>query len=96
MFENVPLELYSARYPPYLKLWRTFYTPIPFQNVRFKVVGVSLLIITWVSALFSFQLNFRPAAATPGYVILFYPGRRETCHEKPYGKSKVHYLIFIA
>lgn len=40
---------------------------------------------------------FRPAAATPGYVvILFYPGRRETCHEKPCGKSKVHYLIFVA
>lgn len=70
-----------------------------FKSVRVKVVGVFVLIITWVSALFPVQLNFffRPAAATPGYVvILFYPGRRETCHEKPSGKSKVHYLIFLA
>lgn len=50
-------------------------------------------------AIFPFQLNyyfFRPAAATPGCLILFDPGRRQTCHEKPYGKSKVHDLIFIA
>lgn len=70
-----------------------------FKSGRLEVAAVSVLIITWESALFSFQLCvfFRPAAATPGYVvILFYPGRRETCHEKPWGKSKVHYLIVAA
>lgn len=68
------------------------------KSGRLKVFPVFVWIITWVSALFfPVQLNFRPAAATPGYVvILFYPGRRETCHEKPCGKSKVHYLIFAA
>lgn len=94
------LEFYPARYPPYLQLSRTFYTPIPLQKCQVK----SCLCVDnhleggWVRYFPSSSIFFfRPAAATPGYVvILFYPGRRETCHEKPCGKSKVHYLIFVA
>lgn len=67
------------------------------KSVTLKVVGAFPFNNHLVEcALFLPVDCFRPAAATPGCVILFYPARRETCHEKPYGKSKVHYLIFIA
>lgn len=72
MFENFPLELYSTRYPPYLKLWRTFYTPIPFQNVRLKVVGVSLLIITWGECAIFLPVEFSPSCRHAGLRYFYF------------------------
>lgn len=72
------------------------HTPIPLQKWQVKSSCCLCFDNHLGECAISFPLNFRPAAATPGYVvILFYPGRRETCHETPCRKSKVHYLIFV-